>query len=365
VAALSVVAGEQTDGPRLGESSWFHLNPESANPLRENDYLRAYRKLLHKHRPDGLSVDDLWTGSWLTVMRHGKSATVHQGPVGGLPETIWVLDYSNFERLYYNLVVQFKVWSHAAHKLETWALMSYVRSEGEDLFATLLEPSLREELRDHGTRGWGTVNSTIFPSYGDCKGDCVYPTGVEFPPEPDGDLTARLDAQMRFLAKRVAEHMGGDLELDDPPSPLQRLTGKKSEAWQHLPELTLVRIDGRLYTIVANRIYESHERVYQQGLGRTPSEDTLSVIPGIVGHYPGLFVDLDEEEADAFVDAVLAVRTKADWKRLVEDADEVIIDRRSDRFWPFLDEVHKQWFAEDPVEAAVLDVSEYLWPQDL
>jgi hypothetical protein len=105
--------------------------------------------------------------------------------------------------------------------------------------------------------------------------------------------------------------------------------------------------------------------VYQQGLGRTPSEDTLSVIPGIVGHYPGLFVDLDEEEADAFVDAVLAVRTKADWKRLVEDADEVIIDRRSDRFWPFLDEVHKQWFAEDPVEAAVLDVSEYLWPQDL
>ena len=109
VAALDEVAGKQTDGPRLGESSWFHLNVESANPLRENDYLRAYRKLLHKHRPDGLSVDDLWTDSWLTVLRHDKSATVHEGPVGGLPETIWVMNYSNFERLYYNLVVQFKV----------------------------------------------------------------------------------------------------------------------------------------------------------------------------------------------------------------------------------------------------------------
>ena len=57
---------------------------------------------------------------------------MHHGPQGGQPETIWVLNYSNFERLYYNLVVQFKTWSHAAHKLETWTLMSYVRSEGED-----------------------------------------------------------------------------------------------------------------------------------------------------------------------------------------------------------------------------------------
>ncbi|MFT7622840.1 MAG: hypothetical protein ACI9WU_002015 [Myxococcota bacterium] len=37
----------------------------------------------------------------------------------------------------------------------------------------------------------------------------------------------------------------------------------------------------------------------------------------------------------------------------------------SPEFWTYLEEVHAHWFWKDPVEAAVLDVSEYLWPQQL
>ncbi|MEM6994303.1 MAG: fatty acid cis/trans isomerase, partial [Myxococcota bacterium] len=112
VSALDTVAGEFTGGPRLGESSWFHLNPESANPIREVDYLDAYREQMQKQHPDGIGIEDLWDGddgenpnAWLTVLRHQKSATVHNGPLAGQPETIWILGYSNFERLYYDLVV--------------------------------------------------------------------------------------------------------------------------------------------------------------------------------------------------------------------------------------------------------------------
>lgn len=407
VSALDSVAGERTGGPRLGEDSWFHLNPESANPVRENDYLRAYRTQLQKHRPDGIGIDDLWDGdggerpsAWLTVLRHEKSATVHTGALAGQPETVWVLNYSNFERLYYDLVVQFKVWSHVAHKLETWALMSYVRSEGEDMFATLLDPELRQVLRDHDTRGWGTINSTVFPSYGDCSGDredevgddCEYPSQVEFPAF-EGDSTARLDQATAHLATLVAEHLDGAVELEDAintvdPSAtipgrvesreqleqaMSALTGRKSKAWQHLPEIMLVRVTSGsqswLYTIFANRIYERHERVYQEGLERIPEEDTLSIERGIIGHYPGLFVDLPLEDAAEFLRAVSSIETAEDWADIVTN-ERVgqggrIIDRRDPTLWTFLDEVHNQWFAEDSVEAGVLDVSEYLWPQDL
>ncbi|MFT5433241.1 MAG: hypothetical protein ACI9OJ_003946 [Myxococcota bacterium] len=404
VSALDSVAGKRTGGPRLGRDSWYHLNPESASVFRERAYLNAYRGLLQVHRPEGLSITDLWDGNagtnknaWLTVLRHDKSATVQQGPQHGTPETVWVLSYSNFERLYYNLVVQFKAWSHAAHKLETWTLMSYVRSEGEDVAALLMPPSLREELRDHPSRGWGVINSTVFPTYGECSDeledvlgkDCQYPTQVDLPEMAFDTSTERLDAVMAHLASLVVKHIGsltltdplnglGTVEIpqvvethEDADQALDALSGWKSEGWQYLPELIFVRVstdrDRWLYTLAANRVFESHERVYQQALDRFPAEDTLSVGRGIVGHYPGLFVDVSAEELPAFVLGMSQLNSRDDWVKFANQSMDAgtMLDRRDPNFWTFLDEVHQQWFKEDPTNAAVVDISEYLWPQHL
>lgn len=404
-SALDSINGKFTGGPRLGRGSWYHLDPESASPLRERAYLKAYRELLQRHRPDGLSVADLWDGdegrnpnAWLTVLRHHKSATVHTGPIAGQPETVWILSYANFERLYYNLVVQFKVWAHLAHKLETWTLMSYVRSEGEDLAATLLVPKMREELRDHPTRGWGVINSLLFPTYSDCSRPlkkalgkhCQYPTGVSFPHPIGGTPTERIDEQMAFLEQLVAERIGGGLTLDDPlnsrlggdfpenidtradvEAALGALTGWKSAGWQHLPNITIIRVNAGdeswLYTLINNRIYESHERVYQELLDRFPEEDTVSILPGIIGHYPSLFVDLSLDDVEWFVTALAAVDSQSAWASLVREGNKSgrILDRESLPFWGFLEGIHAQWFLENPIDAAVLDVSEYVWPQQL
>ncbi|MFT7625745.1 MAG: hypothetical protein ACI9WU_004936, partial [Myxococcota bacterium] len=273
VTTQEAIGGTFTGGPFLGESSWFHLNPESSSVFRERDYLGAHQKWLQRYRPDGLSISDIWDGdggtnpnAWLTILRHDKSATVHHGAIGGQPETMWILTYANFERLYYNLVVQFKVWSHAAHKLDTWTLMAYVRSEGEDIAAALLEPAMRDELRVHETRGWGTINSFLFPSFGECSRDrkknlgkgCEYPTRVSFPAPTGANSTERLDHAMGHLAGLVAEHIGVSLDeplnaagagsipssvssVDELEEALSALTGWKSDAWQFLPELTLIR----------------------------------------------------------------------------------------------------------------------------
>jgi len=67
-------------------------------------------------RPNGLSVADLWDGdkrdknAWVTVFRHHDNASAHKGPMGQFPETMWVLDFGNFERLYYDLVVLYRPW---------------------------------------------------------------------------------------------------------------------------------------------------------------------------------------------------------------------------------------------------------------
>lgn len=406
-SALAEVAGEEINGPLLGESSWFHLNPHESDTLREIDYLRAYRRYLQQHRPDGLRVDDLWDGNggeepdaWLTVTRHGTSAAVETGPRQGAPETIWILSYSNFERLYYNLVVEFETWGTVAHKIETWGLMSMVRSEGEDMFLTMLPPDVREDLREHKTRGWGQVNDILFPTFASCSGeledivgDCdAYQTGVEFdvPVMTPGD--ERIDAYMADVSQQVREHIGGDVLERDPlngprgeiPSNIDSreavdaafdaLTGWTNPGWESVPEIMIVRVKGEgfswLYTVLANRIYTSHDRVYFEGLTRVPEEDTLSVSHGIIGARPGLFVDLELDGVGDFVNALSSVESPQAWGEFVVkfqggDLPIHVIDRRDVAFWTFFDEVHDQWFAEDPINAAVLDISEYLWPQQL
>lgn len=408
-SAREEVVGEETHGPLLGESSWFHLNPNQGDTLREIDYLRAYRRYLQQLRPDGLAIEDLWDGdggtdpdAWITVARHGTTSTVTTGPQYGAPETIWILGYSNFERLYYNLVVEFKTWGNVGHKLETWELMSLVRSEGEDMFMTLLPPDVREELRDHKTRGWGAWNDVLLPTYASCSGelediigDCsAYSTAVEYDVDvPAGATTTDIiDLYMDEVAQQVREHIGGDVlekdplnerwggdepgELrsrDDVDATFNMLTGWQNEPFSVLPESTLVRVhngDGTwIYTVMRNSIYRSHDRVYFEGLTREPSEDTMSVARGVAVARPNLFIDVEMDAIKDLVASLATVESEADfaelWKADFDEHGFELIDRRDESFWTFADAIHEQWFAEDPINAAVLDLSEYIWPQDL
>ena len=51
----------------------------------------------------------------LTVFRHLDNASVVQGFVGAIPETLWVMDYPLLERTYYALVVNFNVFGNVGH----------------------------------------------------------------------------------------------------------------------------------------------------------------------------------------------------------------------------------------------------------
>jgi hypothetical protein len=41
----------------------------------------------------------------MTGYRHGKNSSVICGAAGGVPEGVWIFNFSNLERMYYNLVV--------------------------------------------------------------------------------------------------------------------------------------------------------------------------------------------------------------------------------------------------------------------
>ena len=113
----------------------------------------AYRKLradgARKLRPAGYTLEDIWNGdgrnpnALLTVFRHFDSAVVTLGAAGDLPKTLFVLDYPLFERLVYNLVVNYDVFGNIGHQSLTRLYMDLIRMEAEELFLAFLPPSQR------------------------------------------------------------------------------------------------------------------------------------------------------------------------------------------------------------------------------
>ena len=118
-------------------------------------------------RPDGYGLGDIWDGdgdnpnALLTVFRHFDNAAVVKGAAGDLSKTVFVLDYPLFERLVYNLVVNFDVYGNVGHQSLTRLYMDMIRMEAEELFLSFLPPARRLPLRRTGIAAACSPNSSF------------------------------------------------------------------------------------------------------------------------------------------------------------------------------------------------------------
>src|SRR5215475_8392401 len=94
------------------------------------------------------SCDASSNSARLTVFRHFDNAVVTRGAVGDLSKTLFFLDYPLFERLVYNLVVNYDVFGNVGHQSLTRLYMDMIRMEAEELFLDFLPPSQRTALRN-------------------------------------------------------------------------------------------------------------------------------------------------------------------------------------------------------------------------
>jgi hypothetical protein len=364
--------------PKLGQETFFHLDPNSGSIFRDVDFEMLFERELRKLRPQGLSEKDLWDGgktdknAWVTVFRHGSNASAHYGPMGQFPETMWVLDYGNFERLFYDLVVLYRPWGAVPHKLSTWRQMSHVRSHAEDLFLMFLPEAMRDPLRLQFTPGWGRFTEIDMAGTG-------YPSALANidPKRPAEDFVSRV---RRYLGPEIA----GPTTLDpDPmtahaPAPASPRTKEEMEAAlfeltldrgnfsNDLPDITWLTVDAGdqtyEYTLLANRIFWHNSRILGDslsGMTRRPELDSISVTRGHVGAFPQLFLRVPVDQVAA---TVRLARGGPDQRRTIRAKFE--IKRNSHDFWRFLDDAHDSMMKADPIGAGIIDTSRYLWPRE-
>lgn len=359
--------------PKLGLETWETFMDRSL--LGNDAYEGAYGAALKRLQPNGYSIDAVWNGdrenpnAWLTVLRHESNVSVMKGRQGGIPRTLWLMDYSGFERIYYDTVANFAYWSGDIPKLETLVFFNFLRQEFQDNFLLLLPRDVRERYRNDWTRGIGQAALAIEPFAGADQPTQIKPSG-------DDPLLSLIDTIQDHMGDKVSgppdllnPHVKPHVSLDDPITSYDEWVAAASVLTQtttykfprFLPSVILLKLDNddghaRVYSLIANRVYKTQDTILFQNGQALPELYTMSIYPTIIGGFPNYFLEMNLRESGDFLRGLRDVETLRDWNRL---RDRYGILRNDARLWEIYD-----WFTEwnekhRGIDAGYLDLSYY------
>ncbi len=346
------------------------------------EHRETYRKLRadwkNKLQPNGARLIDIWDGektnpnAFLTVFRHDDNAVVLKGAVGDISKTVFMLDYPLFERLVYNLVVNFDVYGNIGHQMMTRVYMDLIRMEAEEMFLSFLPVEQRVNLRKDWYQGLIT----------EAKMKYVFPLlGKETPTQVQFKSTA--NAKQEMIQQVLWTHLKPIVKNElDPinwkklasPYPkkqtsiqeqLSKIVGIDSEIKYKFaplfPEVTYLLLktlkgESKFYTLIHNREHKNISWILAEDLRLAPVEDTLTIREGYAANYPNLFLDVDESQLPSMIQSILKMKSPEDFKAFTKSYG---VSRTSPEFWSVYDDVHKLFRKSDPVEFGYLDLTRY------
>ena len=330
---------------------------------RQDDFLMAKSHYLEKAlAPRKIDLSLIWDGDGtnpnaaLTVFRHFNSATVVQGLVGAEPKTVWVLSYSEFERIHYLLVAGYDVFGNIGHHLNTRLYMDFLRMQAEFNFLVLLPQKSRKQVRDLWYRGASdSVKEHVYggPAHLDRESDVPYKTD-----NPKRELLALLSARLAPVLKTQRTPTSSDPLIGRD---LEDLSSVRGPSLSFLPESVVLRIDGaddqkRYFTILRNTGHSNVSELLREEERILPAENTLTVAPGFIGAYPNALYVVAEAEVPNLTEAIAHLASEADYKHL---ADRFAIRRTHPDFWRHADAMQSAHAEADGGHHGLLDLSRF------
>lgn len=337
-------------------------------------------KLYATTQPNGLPIEAIWKGESaqdapaLTVYRHFDSASVHRGVIGELPKTLWMIDYPQFERIYYALVAGFDVFGNITHQTNVRRYMDYLRMEGEMNFLQLIPRAQRYDL----LKSWylGTeIENVRFETFGNLmESNITYYTD-----DPKRELIERaVDTHLLPSAKIAFDNFNYFRANEPTPKMPQRFTSK-ADYVQGLRSLTLpgtgfikevnefgvdvlhLRIRNtlegdRYLSIVINRWHDNVNALFRERSRLNPNKDTIDFFTYNIGSYPNYFFDVDFVELADFMDMMANYDGSAKYKKKIEKYG---INRSNPRFWEIFDDFQNQFYKSEPMESGLYDLNRY------
>jgi hypothetical protein len=332
---------------------------------KQQHYLNTRQQIFEQLYPEDqqVTLDAVWDGDGhnanaaLTVFRHYDSATVVKGLVGAQPKTGWLIGYTLLERIHYLLVSGFDVYGNVGHQLMTRLYMDFLRMEGEaNLLGLLPKDTAKRELK-HWYRD-AESNVRLYLEFLQSRDDDI--NGIVFTTQqPKQELfeqvAQRLGPQVIALDPINRPAVAGS---DDPViQQVQRLAQLKGTVLSPLPEqalLRVTRIDGshRLFSLVRNLSHRNVSGLFGESKRLIDDEQTLTVVEGVVGAYPNVFIDVAEPQLPELVRQLSSMSGDADYQRLL---DRYGVRRTDPDFWQFSDWLQRYYQQRQPIVSGLLD----------
>lgn len=369
-----------------------------AMPTENGSDLRLFSTLTNEHKKlatefykarqeqyqalnySGLGYDAIWKGNraadtpLLTIYRHFDSASVHKGAIGNLPKTLWMIDYPLLERLYYALVAGFDVYGTAGHQLTARLYMDRLRIEGESYFLDFMPPEKRQEIMQswYLKADFDEINFT--PS--------EIPAGIKFTStDPKREFVenlienhllkstgVKLDPYNYLKAgesypllptkyETFEDYVNGFRAVSRPGTPFVVLVNGTNS---NLAYLRVRAKNGKNFvlTSVVNRWHDNVAFLLGEEDRWDPARDSIEFVTGMIGSYPNLFFDIQQDDLPDFFDLLAHYDgSPGQIKRLSKYG----INRSDDRFWETYDWFQKRFIEDEPVRGGLFDLNRYYY----
>lgn len=343
------------------------------------NYYKARQQFYGAIYSNGLGVNSIWKGnqpedaSLLTVFRHFDSASVHRGVLGGLPRTVWLIDYPLLERIYYALVAGFDIYGTAGHQLSTRLYMDALRIEGESYFLDLMPSGKRKDMM----ASWynGVKLSKIHYTPAPIPAGTVFGTGDE-----KRELIEKV-VQNHIIAKDItfdSNYLKAGEEYPEIPEKFETLDDVLKgfiassapgvsffrEVSGHNSNLAWIRIknipdrDDVVVSAVIDRWHDNVRYLFKEKNLLDPNKDRADFIEGFVGSYPNYFLVVDYKDLGEF----FTVLDKYDGsEEYIRKIGKFGVNRANDKFWEVYDWFQKEFDESDPQNSGLADLNRYYY----
>lgn len=343
-----------------------------------NDEQRRFAKIkkvyTKKLKPQGLTLDDLWTGengqdknAIVTVLRHYWTASAHKGHWGDTSRSVLLLDFANFERYFYLCNVATEVSEAMLFQSRVVTYLFDTKKEAENVFLSLVPENIRNSARRGLVEGLDANREYV--------NDFSLPYNPNNGIEGKEDLKTYGDYINAVLKQKYSPEVIGEMSTaipfgnkseNDEKTKLQSLRKIKGTFATQMPNIAYLRVRGengesRFYTLAANRYYKTRNQLsftdsdYEKK-ERSPERDTLDVFPGIHFTFPEKIYLVDEENLDQFVSNLRRVGSR---KSFLAFNSKYGLDQMADNFWTIIDEANQTFIGNNPIDGGILDLHRY------
>ncbi|MDM0011758.1 fatty acid cis/trans isomerase [Variovorax sp. J22P168] len=348
-----------------GSSNERVLAPWLEYARLENQYLRVKTDFLARalSGPEKLDLRLMWDGdgrndnAGLTVFRHFDSASVVKGLVGDAPKTAWVIGYPLLERIHYLLVANYDVFGNVGHQLNSRLYMDFLRMEGEFNFLILLPQAQRIATRDQWYRA--DSQATREQVYGGPSTTLPVESGIRYQTaDPRLELLGMMKA-------RLAPVLATNFALDRAPPALQpslrQVEAVRGPGLQWLPEEAALVVEGpgvapATYSLLRNTAHATVSHLVGERKELLPDENTLTLVPGVIGAYPNAFYRVSPAQLPALAEAIGKLRSEADYAAFSE---RFAVRRTNPEFWAVSDGLVERYRRDQPLQAGILDLNRF------